>query len=55
MAKYNPFFERAGMVRVDYRREKNVVDSKIGSFLEEHRFDFKLAKSKAYYRSFFTN
>jgi ABC-type transport system involved in cytochrome c biogenesis ATPase subunit/N-acetylglutamate synthase-like GNAT family acetyltransferase len=54
MAKYNPFFEKAGMLRVDYRRRENLVDSKITSFLDKHGFDFKFAKSKAYCSSFFT-
>jgi N-acetylglutamate synthase-like GNAT family acetyltransferase len=54
MARYNPFFERAGMLKVDYRRGENIVDSKIRSFLEERIFDFKLAKSKTYCSGFFT-
>lgn len=53
MAKYNPFFEKAGMLRVDYRRDELAVDSKIKKFLEERSFDFKFAKSRAYCRSFF--
>lgn len=53
MARYNPFFERAGMLRVDYARGENSADKKIKAFLEEHGFDFKLAKSKSYCGSFF--
>jgi ABC-type transport system involved in cytochrome c biogenesis ATPase subunit/N-acetylglutamate synthase-like GNAT family acetyltransferase len=53
MARYNPFFEKAGMLRVDYRRDETGLDCKIKRFLEEHSFDFKLAKSKAYCREFF--
>jgi ABC-type lipoprotein export system ATPase subunit/GNAT superfamily N-acetyltransferase len=54
MARYNPFFEKAGMLRVDYIRDENVVSKKIKAFLEKHDFKFKLAKSKAYCFSFFT-
>jgi N-acetylglutamate synthase-like GNAT family acetyltransferase len=53
IAKYNPFFEKAGMLRVDYRRDEPAVDSRIRKFLEERSFDFKFIKSKAYCRSFF--
>jgi ABC-type transport system involved in cytochrome c biogenesis ATPase subunit/GNAT superfamily N-acetyltransferase len=53
MAKYNPFFEKAGMFRVDYLRDGNIPDKKIRAFLEDHDFDFNLAKSKGYCRSFF--
>jgi len=54
MAKYNPFFENAGMLRVDYTRDENTPDKKIRVFLKEHGFDSSLAKSKAYCSSFFT-
>ena len=54
MARYNPFFEKAGMQRVDHQRNETVVEKKIKAFLEEHSFDFKLDKSKAYCRSFFS-
>jgi energy-coupling factor transporter ATP-binding protein EcfA2/GNAT superfamily N-acetyltransferase len=53
MAKYNPFFEKAGMLRVDYRRDETAIDKRIRGFLEERSFDFKLARSKAYCRCFF--
>jgi energy-coupling factor transporter ATP-binding protein EcfA2/GNAT superfamily N-acetyltransferase len=55
MAKYNPFFEKAGMLRMDYRRDETSIDRKIKQFLAEHGFDFKLAKSKVYCRSFFNH
>ena len=34
MAKYNPFFEKAGMLRVDYRRDEISEEKKIRRFLE---------------------
>jgi ABC-type ATPase with predicted acetyltransferase domain len=55
MARYNPFFEKAGMLRMDYRRDETSIDRKIKQFLAEHGFDFKLAKSKVYCRSFFNH
>lgn len=54
MARYNPFFERAGMLRVDYQRNETAVDKKIKAFLEPRSFDFKFAKSKTYCRDFFS-
>jgi len=54
MARYNPFFERAGMLRVDYGRDETSIDKRIRGFLEERSFDFKLARSKAYCRGFFS-
>jgi ABC-type transport system involved in cytochrome c biogenesis ATPase subunit/N-acetylglutamate synthase-like GNAT family acetyltransferase len=53
MARYNPFFERAGMLRVDYGRDETAIDKRIRGFLGERGFDFKLARSKAYCRGFF--
>ena len=53
MARYNPFFEKAGMLRVDYRRDETSVDTKIRGFLGERNFDSKLARSKVYCRGFF--
>jgi ABC-type transport system involved in cytochrome c biogenesis ATPase subunit/N-acetylglutamate synthase-like GNAT family acetyltransferase len=53
MARYNPFFEKAGMLRVEYRRDENVADKKTRVFLEEHDFNFRLVKSKAYCSTFF--
>jgi ABC-type lipoprotein export system ATPase subunit/N-acetylglutamate synthase-like GNAT family acetyltransferase len=53
MARYNPFFERAGMLRVDYQRNETAVDKNIRAFLEPRSFGIRLAKSKAYCRDFF--
>lgn len=54
MARCNPFFERAGMLRVDYQRNETSVDKKIKTFLEPRNFNVKFAKSKAYCRNFFS-
>jgi len=54
MARYNPFFERAGMLRVDYGRDETAIDKRTRGFLEERGFDFKLARSRAYCRGFFS-
>jgi ABC-type lipoprotein export system ATPase subunit/N-acetylglutamate synthase-like GNAT family acetyltransferase len=54
MAKYNPFFEKAGMLRVDYQRDEIPVQKRIREFLESHNFDFTLAKSKTYCNQFFS-
>jgi GNAT superfamily N-acetyltransferase len=54
MAKYNPFFEKAGMVRVDYRRDETSIEKKVRGFLEVHSFDFDFARSKTYCRRFFS-
>ena len=54
MAKYNPFFEKAGMARVDYHRDEDAAGKRIRAFLEQRCFDFKLAKSRAYCRDFFS-
>ena len=43
------------MLRMDYRRDETSIDRKIKQFLDEHGFDFKLAKSKVYCRSFFNH
>jgi GNAT superfamily N-acetyltransferase len=53
MARYNPFFERAGLLRVDYGRDEKAIVKRIRGFLEGRGFDFKLARSKAYCRGFF--
>lgn len=53
MAKYNPFFEKAGMLRVYYRRDEIAVEKKIRRFLEARGFDLSFVKSKAYCRDFF--
>lgn len=54
MAKYNPFFEKAGMIRVEYRRDESSVEEKMRRLLEDHNFDFDFAKSKTYCRHFFS-
>lgn len=54
MAKYNLFFEKAGMARVDYHRDEDATSKRIRAFLEQRCFDFKLVKSKAYCRDFFS-
>jgi ABC-type transport system involved in cytochrome c biogenesis ATPase subunit/N-acetylglutamate synthase-like GNAT family acetyltransferase len=54
MAKYNPFFEKAGMVKVDYQRDGTSIERKIREFLEAHNFDFSFAQSKTYCRQFFS-
>ena len=54
MAKYNPFFEKAGMVRVNYRRDETSIEKKIRGFLEAHNFDLTLRGSKTYCRHFFS-
>ena len=53
MARYNPFFERAGMIRVDYKKEETPIDKKINAFLKDHNFDFQMAKSKNYCNQYF--
>ena len=53
MAKYNPFFEKAGMVKVEYTKQKTSIDQKIDTFLKERNFDFKLSKSKTYCKDYF--
>ncbi len=53
MAKYNPFFEKAGMIRVEYRRDEVSVEKKIRRFLEASDFDLSFVRSKAYCRNFF--
>jgi N-acetylglutamate synthase-like GNAT family acetyltransferase len=55
MAKYNPFFEKAGMVRVDYKRDVTSTEERMRDFLEIHNFDFALAQSKTYCATFFGN
>lgn len=54
MAKYNPFFQKAGMVRVDYQRDETSIEKKIRGFLEDRNFDFGFARSKTYCRRFFS-
>jgi len=53
MAKYNPFFEKAGMIRVDYERDEVSEEKKIRRFLEAHNFNLDFVRSKSYCRDFF--
>jgi len=53
MAKYNPFFERAGMIRVDYKRDEVSEEKKIRRFLEARNFSLDFVRSKTYCRDFF--
>ena len=54
MARYNPFFEKAGMAKVNYCKDETAIDKKINTFLKNRNFDFQLAKSKAYCNQYFT-
>jgi ABC-type ATPase with predicted acetyltransferase domain len=54
MARYNPFFERAGMIKVDYRREETAIDKKINAYLKERNFYAQFAKSKTYCQNYFS-
>jgi ABC-type transport system involved in cytochrome c biogenesis ATPase subunit/N-acetylglutamate synthase-like GNAT family acetyltransferase len=54
MAEYNPFFEKAGMIRVDYQRDETSIERKIKAFLEALNFDFAFARSKTYCQRFFS-
>jgi len=53
MAKYNPFFERAAMIRVDYDRDEVYEEKKIRRFLEARDFNLDFVRSKTYCRDFF--
>jgi len=53
MAKYNPFFEKAGMVRVDYKRDETSAEKEIRGFLTAHSFDFAFIRSRNYCNDFF--
>jgi ABC-type transport system involved in cytochrome c biogenesis ATPase subunit/GNAT superfamily N-acetyltransferase len=53
MAMYNPFFEKAGMVKVDYKRDGISIERKMRRFLEDLNFDFDLVGSKTYCRQFY--
>ncbi len=54
MAKYNPFFEKAGMIRVDYGRDETSTEKKTRRFLKGNGFDFAFVRSKTYCRHFFS-
>jgi hypothetical protein len=53
MAEYNPFYEKAGMLGVDYQRGRSSLEEQIRPFVEAQGFDFALGKSRAYCRGFF--
>jgi ABC-type transport system involved in cytochrome c biogenesis ATPase subunit/N-acetylglutamate synthase-like GNAT family acetyltransferase len=53
MARYNPFFEKAGMIKVDYEREESSVEKRIKAFLEQHSFNFDLLRSRTYCCEFY--
>jgi ABC-type transport system involved in cytochrome c biogenesis ATPase subunit/GNAT superfamily N-acetyltransferase len=54
MARYNPFFERAGMVKVEYERCASPEATRIRELLKKRGFDFTLSKSKGYCRHFYS-
>jgi ABC-type ATPase with predicted acetyltransferase domain len=54
MARYNPFFEKAGMIRVNYKRNETPIEKKMKEFLKLHNFDYTLARSKTYCNAFFS-
>lgn len=53
MARYNPFFEKAGMKRVDYTVDRRSNEKDARTFLEAHGFDFDFIQSKTYCNKFF--
>jgi ABC-type lipoprotein export system ATPase subunit len=53
MARYNPFFEKAGMARIDYTIDRRSKEKEVRSFLKSHNFDFDFVKSKTYCTKFF--
>lgn len=53
MAWFNPFFEKAGMVKVEYERSGSSEERKIKEFLGTRNFDFTFVRSKAYCRTFY--
>lgn len=54
MARYNPFFEKAGMAKVDYRINRRSKEKEVRRFLEARNFDFDFVKSNTYCTKFFT-
>ena len=54
MAKYNLFFEKAGMKKVDYAISRYSKEDEIKNFLKTHDFDFNFLKSKTYCLNFFS-
>jgi ABC-type lipoprotein export system ATPase subunit/GNAT superfamily N-acetyltransferase len=53
MARYNPFFEKAGMARIDYTIDRRSKEKEVRGFLDSHDFDFDFVKSKTYCTKFF--
>ena len=53
MTRYNPFFEKIGMIRVYYSINRSSKEKEIRSFLESHNFDFDFVKSRTYYKKIF--
>jgi len=53
MARFNPFFERAGMVKVEYERGGSSEERKIREFLKAKGFDFTFSRSKIYCQNFY--
>lgn len=54
MAMYNPFFEKAGMLKFPYKRDRPSEEKKIRQFLERLNFDFDFGRSKTYCNSFYS-
>jgi hypothetical protein len=53
MAKYNPFFEKAGMRSLNYRRTESSTEKALKEFLEPRGFDFSKVRSRIYCKKFF--
>ena len=53
MAKYNPVFEHAGMVRVDIERKLDPATTRLKNLLEQKGFDFNFLYSRKYCRDFY--
>jgi GNAT superfamily N-acetyltransferase len=53
MAKYNPFFEKAGMCSLNYRRKESSTEKALKEFLGPRGFDFSKVRSKIYCKQFF--
>jgi len=52
MAKYNPFFEKAGMKRIDVQRKLEPEQEETLEFLKSKGFDIELIRSKKYCEEF---
>lgn len=53
MANYNPFFEKAGMMKVEYCKDETLLERKTRYFLTRHSFEFNFLRSGNYCREFF--